>query len=235
MTEAAGTSAGDQPIRQVPRRALPGYLRRPADPPLPRGRILAGTLAVLVFVIAMYNLTGQALEERMDASAIALCSYISGATCPATTENGFLANGVYMEIDLYWLPGIFSVIALPVFVFPAPVVRALVASVSAALVVAAFWLLQVFGAVALVAAFGWHWPSLLTYGPVAIVMSYMSFICGFVVLLSILLADSEARQLEPRTLPGDPPISAVASTNEVVAANSDVIGEDVGPTQRVEG
>lgn len=210
-------------------RALPAYVRRPADPPLPRGRILAGTIAVVAFVVIMYNLTGSWIEKHLDAWGLSWCGYVSGAECPAVSEYGFLAGGVYIEIDLYWLPGIFSLIALPVFVFPSPFFRSLIASSAAALAVTVVWLLQVFGAIWLAATFGWTWASYLTYGPVAVVLSYASFIAGFVVLLSLLLADSDSRQLEPRSLPGDPAPAPVATTNAVVADNSDPIGEDVGP------
>lgn len=155
-------------------------------PPLPRGRVFARVAALVLFVVVLYNVLGYLLHPPLNLAGQAFCGWVSGTACQSSVD-GFFAGSIALEVRLYWLPGILSLIGLAIIVFPSPLIRKLISTAAAALVVAALWAIQVLAGIA-IAAHGFAWGAWLTFGPIATVMSFLAFVGGFVVLVSGLLA-----------------------------------------------
>ena len=164
----------------------PDWLARPPRPPLPGWPVWWRVTALFLMVIVAYNVSGFYLEPWLERTFLAFCRSRQELPC-VPTAGGFTAGGTQLLIELYWLPGIWSLIGLVIFVFPGPVLRRVLAAGLAVVTVALLWMLQVGAAVALT-AHGWQWAANLDYGPVAVVVAFVSFVGGFVILISVMLA-----------------------------------------------
>ncbi len=176
--------------------AGPRWLARPRRPPLPWWPVWWRVASLFIFVIAAYNLSGTYLEPWLERTMLAFCVSRGELPC-APAAGGFTAGGTPLLIELYWLPGIWSLVGLVIFVFPGPVLRRAAAAGLAVLATALLWTVQVGAAVALT-AHGWRWAANLDYGPVAVVVAYLSFVGGFVILISVMLAGRTSADGGPR-------------------------------------
>lgn len=179
-----------EPVDSARRQGRPRRLQSPRQPPLPAWPVWWRTVALFAFVIALYNISGFYLEPWLERSLLVFCDTESATTC-SPFSGGFFVGGREIDIELYWLPGIWSLIGLVIFVFPGPVGRRAAAAGAAFAATAVLWYVQVTTSIVLVSR-GIGWAANLSAGPVAVVVAFLSFVAGFVILLSVMLAGNAA-------------------------------------------